>query len=176
MTGNKHCIALVGVILADTTLAIPDFSASEKTFQLITQVIGRAGRTNNLGRAIIQTYLPDNPVLRAATTENYTDFYTQELVERANYNYPPFVYLLKAVLYRKNSQNGFKRAQEKASEIQRVYKTIQILGPAQPLRYKNSRGYGWQIIIKAKSRKILLEIAKNQLSDWTIELDPITII
>ncbi len=169
-------VAFVGVLLADTSLAIPDFSAAERTFQLITQVVGRSGRKDNKGRAIIQTYMPKNPVIQAASEQNFNKFYDNELKHRANFNYPPFTYLCKATVYRKKSASSEKIATLQARKIRAHYPKITVLGPSQPLHNKSSRGFGWQLIIKSSSRRILLEIAKNELKNWTIDLDPITII
>jgi primosomal protein N' (replication factor Y) len=88
-------LSLVGILLADTSLYIPDFSAQEKTFALINQVIGRIGRGHIAGKAIIQTYHPDNKIINYAVTSNYKDFYKTELKERQEFLFPPFCYLLK---------------------------------------------------------------------------------
>ena len=83
-------VGLVGVILADTTLNIPDYRASERAFQLITQVAGRAGRNSERSRVLIQTYMPDDEVIRAAARNDYEDFFEREALHRRIMNYPPF--------------------------------------------------------------------------------------
>jgi len=169
-------VALVGVILADTMLTMPDYTATERAFALMTQVVGRTGRRDDQGRALIQTYLPHNPIIAAAAHEDYRTFYTGELASRKLYDYPPFVYLLKATIYRKTSATGLAKARQTAAGIRRRYPATIVLGPAQPTHYRGPRGYGWQIIIKAKTRLLLLEIGRQELAEWTIDLDPITII
>src|SRR5262245_64815271 len=86
-----HNVTLVGVVSVDAGLALPDFRAAERTFQLLTQVAGRAGRGDRAGRVIIQTYHPYHYALRHACAQDYEAFYEEELRYRQNHSYPPFV-------------------------------------------------------------------------------------
>lgn len=169
-------IRLVGVILADTMLHIPDYGAAERTFQLLTQVVGRAGRTDSQGEAIIQTYTPKSPVILSAQDQDFAKFYQTELTNRARYNYPPFVYLLKVTLSQKRARAGQDLADTTASELRQKYSAIQILGPVQPLHGRSGTGISWQLLIKSRSRKTLVAIARELSQKWTIDLDPITIV
>lgn len=99
-------VSLVGIILADTTLNIPDYRASERTFQLITQVSGRAGRDGKESKVIIQTFDPDNKILRMAAKNNYEDFYENELIHRKIMNYPPFSDIIEISLYNKETSEA----------------------------------------------------------------------
>src|SRR5207245_4341244 len=90
-------VTVVGVISADTALNLPDFRSSERTFQLLTQVAGRAGRHVLPGRVVVQTYTPDHFAILAASRHDYTTFYEQEIVFRAEAGYPPFTQLLRLV-------------------------------------------------------------------------------
>lgn len=94
-------LSLVGMINADSSLAMPDFSAEEMTFQQINQVIGRVGRGHGNSMVIVQTYYPENPVILAAIKNNYSLFYKQQITDRKNFRYPPFSYLLKISVARK---------------------------------------------------------------------------
>ncbi len=100
-------LSTLGVLLADTSLYLPDFSAQERTFQLISQVLGRVGRGHRAGRAVIQTYHPDHPVLKAAINNDYAGFYKTELANRQQFLFPPFCYVLKI---------GVRRATIKGAE------------------------------------------------------------
>ena len=170
-------IGLVGIVLAEQSLLIPDFSANERTFNLITQVAGRTGRNkDSIGNVILQTYAPNNPIIRRALAYDYTGFYKEELANRKKYLYPPFVFLLKMTITKKSVKLGFSKAQAITKKLQQQHTDILILGPSQPARPAVSGGTRWQVIVKSKNRTTLVEIAKAHSSEWTIDLDPITII
>jgi primosomal protein N' (replication factor Y) len=110
-------VTLVGVISGDTALALPDFRAAERTFQLITQVAGRAGRGDAAGRVILQTFLPDDPTIRAAIRQDYVGFAKTELVSRRQVGLPPFARMVRIVLRDQDDQKLFKHCEELAAQL-----------------------------------------------------------
>lgn len=110
-------VTLVGVISGDTALALPDFRAAERTFQLITQVAGRAGRGDAPGRVILQTFLPDDPTIRAAIRQDYVGFAKTELVSRRQVGLPPFARMVRIVLRDQDSERLFKHCEELSAQL-----------------------------------------------------------
>src|SRR5207248_3111960 len=125
-------VTLVGVLSVDAALALPDFRAAERAFQLITQVAGRAGRGDKAGRVLIQTYHPEHYALRHACAQDYRGFYDAEIRHRRNHAYPPFVAL--ALLLTRHKDIG--RARATANELRKALinanrdHAVRILGPA----------------------------------------------
>jgi len=165
----------VGVISADTALHFPDFSAAERTFQIISQVIGRAGRSQQPGQAYIQTYTPEHPAIVAAAGHNFDSFAEVELAERHLLNYPPYVYLLKLHCSLKTAASAKHKAQV-AFDTLNDQPGIQILGPAPAFAERLHGDYHWQLIIKSKNRARLLEAAQMLPAGWTIDLDPLNLL
>ena len=99
-------VTLVGVVAADTTLNLPDYRAPERTFQLLTQVAGRAGRDNLPGRVVLQTYEPNHPIIRFARAQDYVGFYHYEIMERKKLLYPPFSLFIRVVFADRDGQNA----------------------------------------------------------------------
>lgn len=123
-------VTLVGVILADTSLNLPDFRAAERTFQLVTQVAGRAGRAQKPGRVIVQTYQPDHYSLLAAREHNFAAFYDQELVFRQQLDYPPFAHLIHMVVSGEDEGAVMGTAQTIADLLAAHRFSGTVLGPA----------------------------------------------
>jgi primosomal protein N' (replication factor Y) len=166
-------LGLVGVIAADTSLYMPDFTASERSYQLLHQVLGRVGRGHRKGRVIIQSYVPENPILQAAVKKDYAAFYKAELTERKQFLFPPFCYLLKISVSRKSSAS----AEKAISALHRVLETTKLkvnLSDPAPSFYEHTHGlYHWQLVLKAKDRKELLKALKAlPAGNWTYDLDP----
>ncbi|MBI2797977.1 primosomal protein N' [Candidatus Saccharibacteria bacterium] len=165
---------LVGIINANTSLSIADFSASERTFQLTAQAAGRAGRRKQIGEVVIQTFSPDNPAIAAAAKHDYAGFYNAEIEKRRQFNYPPFVYLLKLTCTRK----GDAAAQQAATIFKNQISSpgLVVLGPT-PAYQKSLAGKSrWQLVVKARNRSKLVAIAHNLPSGWTADLDPINLL
>ena len=110
-------VTLVGVISGDTALALPDFRAAERTFQLITQVAGRAGRGDAAGRVVVQTFLPDDPTIRTALKQDYARFAATELASRREVGLPPFVRLARIILRHQDQGQLHKIAHEVAEKV-----------------------------------------------------------
>jgi len=146
-------VTLVGVVWADGGLNMPDFRAAEKTFQLITQVIGRAGRGESPGKVIIQTMRPDHYSIRLAQQHRYEELYRQELELRRNPAFPPYVRLVALHIQGEKEEEVRQGAQRLAGfcrdEKKRLQAGVEILGPAPAPLEKLNRNYRWQILLKA---------------------------
>ena len=165
----------VGVVLADSSLYLPDFSASERTFDLLNQVSGRVGRGDRPGRVIIQTYSPDHPAIQAAAASDYWKFATAELAERRLLGYPPYVYLLK-LSYAHADDAKAERAARDLTKRLAGQADLKLAGPAPSYRAHAGGRYHWQLIAKSKRRQHLTEAARLVPSGWTIDLDPINLL
>jgi primosomal protein N' (replication factor Y) len=157
-------VTLVGVIDADTALALPDFRAAERTFQLITQVAGRSGRGVLPGEVIIQTHHPEHYALCAAKEHDFIKFYGQELEFRRQAVYPPFCSLLNILVRGAND----KRVMETAHaihdhivvEAKKLNESIVILGPTPASRAKLQGFFRWQLLLKGQ-RPSLISVTKG---------------
>ena len=172
-------VTLVGVISADTSLYLPDFRAAERTFQLLTQVAGRAGRSPRGGQVIVQTYNPDHYAVQAAAGHDYAAFYRQELAYRRQLGYPPFSRL---VALRFSDQDPIRCEAEArrlgrwlAAEIRRLGQSASLIGPA-PCFFSRIQGrYRWQIVIRGPDPTLLLrDLALPR--GWRLDVDPITLL
>jgi len=132
---NFPGVRLVGVILADTTLNLPDFRAAERAFGLVTQVAGRAGRFVKGGKVIVQTYRPTSPVLRRAAAHDAEGFYADELAVRRELEFPPYSRLLRVVIRSKDADSARKAADELARRVEATADAgaspVRVLGPAE---------------------------------------------
>jgi primosomal protein N' (replication factor Y) len=172
-------VTLVGVISADTALHLPDFRAAERTFQLLTQVAGRAGRSHRGGRVIVQTYSPDHYAIQAASRHDYASFYQQELAHRRQLGYPPFSRL---VALRYSDEDPYRCQGEArrlgrwlAVEIQRTGLAATLIGPA-PCFFSRVQGrYRWQILIRGSDPLPLLRNVALPRG-WLVDVDPISLL
>jgi primosomal protein N' (replication factor Y) len=169
-------LSTLGVLLADTSLYLPDFSAQERTFQLISQVLGRIGRGHVAGRAIIQTYHPDHPVLKAAISGDYQTFYEQELANRRQFVFPPFCYLLKIAVRRASIKAAEAAAQKLKEDIEHSGARVRVEGPAPCFYERFQNKYQWQLVIKARSRPELLKVIKTLPANCSYDLDPMDLL
>ncbi len=146
-------VTLVGVISADTSLFADDFRASERTFDLLEQVTGRAGRAGKKGRAIIQTYSPEHPAVVLASKHNYKEFFDGEIKVRRAMNYPPFCDIVSVGFSGPNEQvvsECAKRFAREIAEEEKLKGKIRIIGPIRAAVAKIQNKYRWQLIIKLK--------------------------
>lgn len=168
-------ITTVGVILAESMLAIPDFSSNERTFDLLTQVAGRAGRGRHTGKVIIQTYSPNHPAIISASQHSYDAFYTFETKGRKKHAYPPYAYLLKLVYSHRNEAKAIAEAVRFRDELKRIYPKLVILGPSERSIKRVAGRHQRQLIIKSLTRPTLVNIAKAAKAGWKHDLDPINL-
>ena len=165
----------VGVVQADAGLALPDFTSSERNFQLLAQVIGRVGRHASDTNVIVQTYQPDSPSIQFGIKQDYDGFYKHEIVIREKTNFPPFVYMLKLTCVYKTERSAIKNARAEATAIRAKFgKNVQILGPTPAFYERVGETYRWQIVIKSKKRGDLQKIAAEFISKphWRVDIDP----
>ncbi|MFN7947518.1 MAG: primosomal protein N' [Blastocatellia bacterium] len=182
-----HNVTLVCVISVDAGLSIPDFRSAERTFQLLTQVAGRAGRGEEPGRVILQSYHPEHYALEYASDQNYEKFYSHEIHFRQEMRYPPFVALINVLIH----HSEYAKASTVAAEFARLLKTadtdraLKILGPA-PAPLSRLKGeHRLQVLIKTKNRRVAREAldaamlglkeAGYDLRMLNVEVDPVSL-
>jgi primosomal protein N' (replication factor Y) len=168
-------VTLVGVVLADVGLSLPDLRSAERTFQVLTQVAGRAGRSPLGGQVILQTFLPEHYVIQAASRHDYQSFYQQELEYRRQLHYPPFSRLVR-LEYRHRDP---RRAEDAASSMAVQLRTwlveearteTELVGPT-PCFFSRLAGlYRWQIVLRGPDPVSLLR--GRNLGDWRVEVNP----
>lgn len=169
-------LSTVGILLADTSLYLPDFTAQERTYELLNQVLGRIGRGHVAGNAIIQTYHPDHPIIRYAIEDDYQSFYKVELESRRQYLFPPFCYLLKIKIRRASALSAEKTALKLKDELLEDGFKVRIEGPA-PSFYERLQGkYQWQLVVKATQRSELLRIISGLPANMSYDIDPIDLL
>lgn len=171
-------VTLVGVLNADIGLNLPDFRSTERTFELLAQVSGRAGRGEKEGKVIIQTFSPSSPAIQYAISQNYHTFYTYEIEERRATNFPPFSKILLILLFHSNREKVARAAQE-LSEKLRAEK-LEVLGAA-PAPIERLRGeYRYQILIRNKELspilKTLDKISLPRTLKVKVVVDPIELV
>lgn len=169
-------LSVVGIINADSSLLIPDYTAAEQTYQLISQVTGRVGRGHLPGTVVVQTYDPENLTLQAALTKDWEKFYSTELDERKTFRFPPFTYLLKLRVLRATSASAEKAAQALAAGLQKDFPGATIEGPAPSFHPRERGKYSWQLLVKAPHRKTLTGIIANLPSGWSYDIDPVNLL
>jgi primosomal protein N' (replication factor Y) len=169
-------LSTLGVLLADTSLYMPDFSAEERTFQLVSQVLGRIGRGHAAGRAVIQTYHPDHPVLKAALAGDYQGFYKSELASRKQFEFPPFCYLLKLTARRSTIKSAQAAAEKLKSDLEASGAHVRVEGPAPSFYERFQNKYQWQLVVKARQRFELLKIISGLPSGWSYDIDPLDLL
>ncbi|MCR5700455.1 MAG: primosomal protein N' [Candidatus Saccharibacteria bacterium] len=165
-------LATVGVVQADAGLSLPDYLAEERTFQLLTQVMGRVGRGHlSEAEVFVQTFRPEHPVLKFALNEDYKGFYEYLIVRRRKTGFPPFKFVTKLTITMKTERLVVKKVQELAAKLAADKRLI--VSPPQPAFHERTvRGYTWQIIVRAKSRKALIEVCNDLDQNFKISLDP----
>jgi primosomal protein N' (replication factor Y) len=185
-------VTFVGVVSADTSLHFPDFRSSERTFQLLTQVAGRAGRGEVFGEVVIQTFNPDHYSILRAKDHDYVGFYQEEIQFRRALEYPPFSRFINFRLVGNSEKRTKGMAEEMGgigqSLLKKGYgKGIEILGPS-PAPFAKMRGkFRWQMLAKGKSHQLLHQFAKELASrmetplkgkgvNLDIDVDPVFIL
>ena len=170
-------VTLVGVISADVALNLPDFRAGERTFQLLSQVAGRAGRGVVVGRVIIQTYSPEHYAIRAAAAHDYRSFYQKEIAYRRELRYPPFSRLARLIFTHSNDQH----CQEEAERMQkyllgeiesRGLSGFSLIGPAPAFIHRLRGRFRWQLILRASDPASLLNDIRFPIG-LTLDIDPV---
>lgn len=168
----------VGVVQADAGLSLPDYSASERTFQLLAQVVGRVGRSEHPTTVIVQSYRPDHPAVTDGLAQNYDHFYYTTLAERRRSHFPPFTHLLKLTCVYKTEAATVRNAQTLAKQLHsKLSSDIQILGPAPAFYERQHDTYRWQLVLKSPRRQLLIDaLAYLPATHWQAELDPTSLL
>ena len=165
-------ITLVGIICADLSLSLPDFRASERSFQLLAQVAGRAGRGDTPGRVILQTYNPEHFSIVAARSQDFKAFYSEEIRFRQALNYPPFSRMIQFMITgrdKKQTAESAQRLGELCRRLQRGSKefsrSVEILGPIEAALTRIAGRYRWQILAKGAGAGPLHRFARSLLAE-----------
>ncbi len=183
-------VTLVGVISADASFNLPDFRASERGFQLLTQVAGRAGRGEFRGRVVFQTYNPEYYALESAKSQNYSEFYEKEIKSREDFDYPPFSQIIRLILSSANNFRAEKAAQEIALRLCTMIEKfgfgerLEVLGPTPCVIERINGQYRFQILIKNKLEdkghqfisSFLGKISSPKDIKMTVDVDPLDIL
>jgi primosomal protein N' (replication factor Y) len=173
-------VTLVGVVSADTALNLPDFRAGERTFQILTQVAGRAGRSILGGKVVIQTYNPEHYAIQAASHHDYAAFYEREIEFRREQGYPPFGQLIR-LLYLNPSD---ERCREESERLHRLLvnrlarlglPNLDLIGPAPAFLGRIRRQSRWQIVLRGRNPRALLEGIALPLG-WRVDVDPMSLL
>lgn len=178
-------VTLVGVVSADVGLGVPDFRAAERTFQLLTQVAGRAGRGHLPGIVIVQTINPDHYAVRFASQQDYAGFYAKELHFRRMMIYPPFSALANVLVRSEKQEDALRMSSELEMFLKPPPENVRILGPAEAPVPRLKNEYRYQMLIKTSSRKTLNELLhgarrhglekKWPATALVIDVDPFTL-
>ena len=176
-------VTLVGVVLADLGLYLPDFRAGERAFQLLCQVAGRAGRGDDPGRVVVQTYTPEHYAVQAGARQDYLAFYEREAALRRELGNPPFSRLARFTLQHTNREYGTSEARRFGTELQLALAQqglteVEVVGPApgHPARVRGR--YRWHVVLRlpptpATDMPSLLATLQVPPS-WTVDVDPVT--
>lgn len=175
-------VTLVGILAADMSINIPDYRSAERTFQLITQVAGRAGRGVKEGKVLIQTYTPEHYSLQYAKNYDYEGFYEREFTVRALMNYPPFgkILLINGTSKDEKMLKDFMNdISNKINQIMKTYNQVEILGPIPCMIPKIKENFRWQIVLKGefdlkfakKIQELLYDNNKSNYNEIRISID-----
>ncbi len=172
-------VTLVGVVLADVSLQLPDYNAGERAFQLLTQVAGRAGRSPLGGKVILQTFQPDHYAIRAAAQHDYAGFYQQELEHRKRLRFPPFVRLARLETRSANAAKAEADARALARQIEGWihegdHRGTEIIGPVPCFFSRQNNLFRWQIVLRSPDPAAVLR--GRPLGDWRLEIDPVSLL
>ncbi len=172
-------VTLVGVILADVGLQLPDYRAGERGFQLLTQVAGRAGRSPLGGRVILQTYMPGHYAIQAAAQHDFEGFLRQELDYRRQIGYPPFTRLARLELRDADSERAAAEAQRMGRQVETWLAegertSYEMIGPAPCFFARQDGLYRWQILLRGPDPAALLR--GREVGDWRVQVDPASLL
>jgi len=179
-------VNLVGVVLADLSLTIPDFRSAERTFQILTQVAGRAGRNGLKGQVVIQTYLPDHYAVQASATHDYVGFFRDEMKIRKTFGYPPFTKLLKITIVDLKAEKAHQKAKQVFEMLNHENMTPELQNmPTKVALYpafihKLQNKYRWNVLLTGQNPSLLLKRSREKNHDFwedtalRIDVDPLS--
>lgn len=168
-------VTLVGVVLADVGLTLPDYRASERVFQVLMQVAGRAGRSPLGGKVVLQTFQPEHYAIKAAADHDYAEFYQVESANRRQLRYPPFSQLLRLEYRDPDSKKAESNARQMATQLEHLLQVgertaTEIVGPVPCFYPRLNRQYRWQILLRGPDPASLIRGVK--LIGWRVEVNP----
>lgn len=171
-------VTLVGVVSADIALMLPDFSAAERAFTLLTQVAGRAGRGSTSGQVVVQTFNPQHFCIDAASRHDYHEFYAAEIEARRRYGYPPFRQFIKLTYSHENRMRAQNEALLLREKLDRWIERLgldgtDIVGPAPAVMERLQGKYRWQMILRGHNLQQILRVLPAP--GWHIDIDPVSI-
>jgi primosomal protein N' (replication factor Y) len=176
-------VTLVGIVLADVGLYLPDPFAGERVFQLLTQVAGRAGRSERGGQVVLQTFDPGNQVIQSAARHDVNGFYQYELEQRKRLGYPPFSRLARLEYRHQDDSLARAEAHKLAGKLGDLlvsgnWKQTTMIGPVPSFFSRLGGYYRWQIVLRGPDPVSLLrdDALKRRLVDWRVEVDPISLL
>ncbi len=179
-------VTLVGVVLADIGLSMPDFRAGERSFQLLTQAAGRAGRGDTPGRVIVQTLNPEHYAIRYAAVQDYEDFYKKEIEYRKWLRYPPFSALANLLVRAEKQEEALRLATQLGHVLMPPPEGVRVMGPAEAAMLRLKNEFRYQILLKAAKRSVLRQVLNDlrrfaEREKWSatalvIDVDPISIL
>jgi primosomal protein N' (replication factor Y) len=176
-------VTLVGIVLADVGLYLPDPFAGERVFQVLTQVAGRAGRSERGGKVILQTFDPANQVIQSAAGHDVNGFYQYELEQRKRLGYPPFSRLVRLEYRHQDASIARVEAQKLAAKLGELlvsgnWKQTTLIGPVPSFFSRLGGYYRWQIILRGPDPVSVLrdDVVGRRLVDWRVEADPISLL
>jgi len=168
-------VTLVGIVLADVGLHLPDPFAGERVFQVLTQVSGRAGRSERGGKVVLQTFDPENQVIRSAAKHDVNGFYQYELEQRKRLGYPPFTRLVRLEYRNEDQESAEKEARRLAEKLSVISnQSSAVIGPVPCFFAKVGGYYRWQIVLRGINPQELLREIK--MDGWRVEVDPISLL
>ncbi|MDO8265465.1 MAG: primosomal protein N', partial [Candidatus Saccharibacteria bacterium] len=168
-------LTTIGILNADLSLNFPDFSSDERTFQLITQALGRVGRGHTKSKIVVQTFQPTSAIVNKALSEDWHAFKDAEIKSRAEHNFPPFSFYAKVIFRAKSEKQIIKKAELCKSDLS-SNKNIVVEGPIPSFYAKRGDFYYYQLIVRSRSRNYLLQALKKCSKDTIIDLDPLTLL
>jgi len=172
---DVHGVTLVGVVGADIALGLPDFRAAERTFQLLTQVAGRAGRGETPGKVVLQTYFPDHYAVQYAARHDFVGFYEKELRFRSWMHYPPYSALANVLVRSDRMEEALQWSGRLGKWFEKTrHEGVRVLGPAAAPILRLKRDYRYHFVLKSASREKLNAVLRSMLAHATSEKIPRT--
>lgn len=168
-------VTLVGIVLADVGLQLPDPFAAERVFQVLTQVAGRAGRGERGGKVILQTFDPENQVIQSAAQHDVNGFYQYELEQRKRLGYPPFAHLVRLEYRHEDAEVAETESHRVAEKLSTFHSPLStVIGPVPCFFAKVGGYYRWQIVLRGSNPKVV--VRGLRLDGWRVEVDPISLL
>jgi len=173
-------VTLVGVISADVGINLPDFRAGEKTFQVLTQVAGRAGRGLLGGQVILQTYMPEHYAIQAASRHDFHGFYAQEIAYRKHLGYPPFRRMIRILFRFPTEMQAQSEAERAAGMIRHRLKALdmsgtELIGPAPCFFARENKLFRWHVLLRGPDPAAALDGLKLP-KGWFVDVDPVDVL